>query len=100
MIRIISTVKCYFQLHTLKNWKVPTICEQATCDDSGPSIGLGLPPYNIITHTVKIAEEGKFANVLVIQSNDHVVTAMDKAIGIHCSYDIGNKTEEIDLNIT
>ncbi|XP_055932443.1 uncharacterized protein LOC129962605 [Argiope bruennichi] len=45
-------------------------------------------------------EEGKFANVLVIQSNDHVVTAMDKAIGIHCSYDVGNKTEEIDLNIT
>ncbi|GFQ99269.1 uncharacterized protein TNCT_265771 [Trichonephila clavata] len=49
---------------------------------------------------VTLEEEGKFANVLVIQSNDHVVTAMDKAIGIHCSYDIGNKTEEIDLNIT
>ncbi|KAG8201938.1 hypothetical protein JTE90_027414 [Oedothorax gibbosus] len=45
-------------------------------------------------------EEGKFSNVLVIQSNDHVVTAMDKAIGIHCSYDVGNKTEEVDINIT
>ncbi|XP_054706608.1 uncharacterized protein LOC129216418 [Uloborus diversus] len=45
-------------------------------------------------------EEGKFSNVLVIQSNDHVVTAMDKAIGIHCSYDVGNRTEETDVNIT
>ncbi|KFM57155.1 hypothetical protein X975_21513, partial [Stegodyphus mimosarum] len=45
-------------------------------------------------------EEGKFSNVLVIQSNDHVVTALDKAIGIHCSYDVGNKTEETEINIT
>lgn len=37
--------------------------------------------------------EGHFANVLVIQSNDQVVTAMDKAIGVSCTFDVGNKTE-------
>ncbi|CAN8010562.1 unnamed protein product, partial [Ixodes pacificus] len=37
--------------------------------------------------------EGHFSNVLVIQSNDQVVTAMDKAIGVSCTFDVGNKTE-------
>ncbi|RWS31259.1 hypothetical protein B4U80_01867 [Leptotrombidium deliense] len=44
-------------------------------------------------------EEGKFSNVLVIQSNDHVVTAFDKAIGVKCGYDVGNKTGETALHI-
>lgn len=47
-----------------------------------------------------LQEEGKFSNVLVIQGNDHVVTATDKAIGVHCSFDVGNKTESTDINIT
>lgn len=39
-----------------------------------------------------LQEEGEFTNILVIQSNDQVVTATDKAIGVRCSFDVGNKT--------
>ncbi|RWS12322.1 uncharacterized protein B4U79_07607, partial [Dinothrombium tinctorium] len=45
------------------------------------------------------SEEGKFSNVLVIQSNDRVVTAFDKAIGVKCNYDVGNRTGETALHI-
>ncbi|XP_013792290.1 uncharacterized protein LOC106476169, partial [Limulus polyphemus] len=45
-------------------------------------------------------EEGKFSNVLVIQSNDYVVTSQDKAVGVQCSYDVGNKTGETQVNVT
>ncbi|GFW88448.1 hypothetical protein TNCV_3552181 [Trichonephila clavipes] len=34
IIRIISTVKCYFQLNSPKNWKFWTKCQLSTCDDS------------------------------------------------------------------
>ncbi|XP_064477427.1 uncharacterized protein LOC135391203 [Ornithodoros turicata] len=43
--------------------------------------------------------EGHFANVLVIQSNDQVVTAMDKAIGVSCTFDVGNKTGIADTKV-
>ena len=46
-----------------------------------------------------LQREGEFSNVLVIQSNDHVVTAMDKAIGVRCSYDVGNITGETLLHL-
>lgn len=36
--------------------------------------------------------EGDFSNVLVIQGNDQVVTAFDKAVGVRCSFPVGNKT--------
>ena len=36
--------------------------------------------------------EGDFSTVLVIQGNDQVVTALDKAIGVRCSFPVGNKT--------
>ncbi|GFV40428.1 hypothetical protein TNCV_2535961 [Trichonephila clavipes] len=52
MVRIISTVKCYFRLHYPKNWEFRTICQLATCGDHRPRTGLGLPPYTIITHSV------------------------------------------------
>ncbi|XP_015913359.1 uncharacterized protein [Parasteatoda tepidariorum] len=75
----------------------PMTC--ATDIDNSLEFTLPISLQNADCGTVS-EEEGKFSNVLVIQSNDHVVTAMDKAIGIHCSYDVGNKTEEIDINIT
>uniref|UniRef100_T1K7E7 ZP domain-containing protein n=1 Tax=Tetranychus urticae TaxID=32264 RepID=T1K7E7_TETUR len=43
--------------------------------------------------------EGTFINTLIIQSNDHVITSVDKAIGVRCSYDVGNITGETVLNI-
>ncbi|GFX95642.1 hypothetical protein TNCV_4885681 [Trichonephila clavipes] len=51
IIRRISTVQCYFQLYSLKNWEFRTICQLATCDNRCPSTDL--PPYNIITHLIK-----------------------------------------------
>ncbi|GFV41728.1 transposable element Tcb2 transposase [Trichonephila clavipes] len=53
MIPKISTVKYFFRLYSPKNWKHWTICQLATCDDRRPCIGLGLPPQNLITHSVK-----------------------------------------------
>ncbi|GFV07183.1 hypothetical protein TNCV_3602011 [Trichonephila clavipes] len=53
VIRIISTVKCYSRLYSPKNWKFQTICQMAVCDDHRPCKRLGLPPYTIITHSVK-----------------------------------------------
>ncbi|GFV96140.1 uncharacterized protein TNCV_1871001 [Trichonephila clavipes] len=46
-IRIMSAVKCCFWLYSPKNWEFRTICQQPTCDDRGPCIGLGLPPLLI-----------------------------------------------------
>ncbi|GFX16187.1 hypothetical protein TNCV_4704411 [Trichonephila clavipes] len=45
-------VKCYFQLHTPKILEFRRIGQLATCDDRR-SCRLGLPPYSIITHSVK-----------------------------------------------
>ncbi|GFV41438.1 hypothetical protein TNCV_5048431 [Trichonephila clavipes] len=53
MIRIISTDKCFFPLYSPKNWEYWTICQLVTCDDRHPCIDLSLPPYTIITHSVK-----------------------------------------------
>ncbi|GFS68033.1 hypothetical protein TNCV_1362571 [Trichonephila clavipes] len=53
IIRIISTVKCYFRLSTPNKWEFRTTCQLATCDDRRPCIGLRLSPYIIITHSVK-----------------------------------------------
>ncbi|GFV40430.1 hypothetical protein TNCV_2535981 [Trichonephila clavipes] len=49
IIRIISTVKCYFRLYSLKKWEFWTKCQQPTCDDRRPCADLCLPPYTIIT---------------------------------------------------
>ncbi|GFV32487.1 hypothetical protein TNCV_1677731 [Trichonephila clavipes] len=49
MIRIISTVKCFFPIVF---WEFQSICQLATCDRR-PHIGLGLPPHTIIAHSVK-----------------------------------------------
>ncbi|GFV31268.1 hypothetical protein TNCV_1640201 [Trichonephila clavipes] len=51
--RIISTVKCFFRLRSPKNWTFQTLCQLATCDDCRPCFSLGLPPYAIITPSVK-----------------------------------------------
>ncbi|GFV35135.1 hypothetical protein TNCV_292501 [Trichonephila clavipes] len=40
-------------LHSPKNWGFWTICQLATCDGRGSCIGLALPPYTIITPSVK-----------------------------------------------
>ncbi|XP_022249911.1 uncharacterized protein LOC106466227 [Limulus polyphemus] len=44
--------------------------------------------------------EGKFSNVLIIQNNDNVVTARDKAVGVQCTFQVGNKTGGTELNIS
>ncbi|XP_074595259.1 uncharacterized protein LOC141850520 [Brevipalpus obovatus] len=46
-----------------------------------------------------VENEGTFANILVIQSNDHVMTAFDKAVGVRCTYEVGNITGETILHI-
>ncbi|GFV82431.1 uncharacterized protein TNCV_3982241 [Trichonephila clavipes] len=51
MIRIISTVKCYFRLYSSKNWKFLTICQLVSCDDHRQSTGLSQPSYTIIRHS-------------------------------------------------
>ncbi|GFV35421.1 hypothetical protein TNCV_3204531 [Trichonephila clavipes] len=53
IIRILSKVKCYFLLYSPNNWEFWTICQLATCDDRHPRASLGLPPYTIITHSVR-----------------------------------------------
>ncbi|GFV78563.1 hypothetical protein TNCV_1888691 [Trichonephila clavipes] len=53
IIRINSKVKCCLQLYSQKNWEFRTICQLATCDDRRPRTGLDLPPYTVITHSVK-----------------------------------------------
>ncbi|GFX77992.1 hypothetical protein TNCV_971471 [Trichonephila clavipes] len=69
-IRIISTVNCYFRLHSPKNWEFRMICQLATCDDCLPCLGLGLPPYTIITHSVKRRQSVE--PVCVIVSHAHL----------------------------
>ncbi|GFU64880.1 putative DD41D transposase [Trichonephila clavipes] len=64
-IRIISTVKCYFQLYSPKNKEFRTICQLATCDDRRPShvalaMSLELSPYTIITHSLERRDEAHF----------------------------------------
>ncbi|GFW62579.1 hypothetical protein TNCV_85801 [Trichonephila clavipes] len=41
------------KLYSLKNWEFRTTCQLATCDDHRPCLDLGLPPYIIISHSVK-----------------------------------------------
>ncbi|GFX46900.1 hypothetical protein TNCV_4040441 [Trichonephila clavipes] len=53
VIRIVSTVKCYFRLYSPKNWEFRTRCQLDTCDDRRSCTGVGLPPYTIITPSVK-----------------------------------------------
>ncbi|GFT79239.1 hypothetical protein TNCV_2766641 [Trichonephila clavipes] len=53
IIRICSTVRCYFRLYSPKNWEFRTICQLSTRDDRHPCTVLGLPPYTIITYSVK-----------------------------------------------
>ncbi|GFV85423.1 hypothetical protein TNCV_3772471 [Trichonephila clavipes] len=52
-IRIISTVKCYFRLYSLKSWEFRTMGQLTTSDDRRPCIDQGLSPYTIIIHSVK-----------------------------------------------
>lgn len=68
----------------------PSTCSQ----DISNSMDFTLPIHLSGSDCGTISKtEGHFSNVLVIQSNDHVVTAMDKAIGVSCTFDVGNKTE-------
>ncbi|KAM7307241.1 uncharacterized protein ISCGN_010877 [Ixodes scapularis] len=68
----------------------PTTCSQ----DISSSMDFTLPIQLSGSDCGTISKtEGHFSNVLVIQSNDQVVTAMDKAIGVSCTFDVGNKTE-------
>ncbi|GFU65638.1 hypothetical protein TNCV_635611 [Trichonephila clavipes] len=43
----------YWNLYSPKNLEFWTICQLAAFEDRRPSTGLGLPPYTIITHSVK-----------------------------------------------
>ncbi|GFX46899.1 hypothetical protein TNCV_4040442 [Trichonephila clavipes] len=58
VIRIVSTVKCYFRLYSPKNWEFRTRCQLDTCDDRRSCTGVGLPPYTIITPSVKRLHPG------------------------------------------
>ncbi|GFV66839.1 hypothetical protein TNCV_4304001 [Trichonephila clavipes] len=51
-IGIISAVKCYFLLHSPKNWE-NRMYQLATCDDRRQYICLAQPPYTIITRSVE-----------------------------------------------
>ncbi|GFV45491.1 hypothetical protein TNCV_5124371 [Trichonephila clavipes] len=65
MIRIISTVKCYFRLYYPKNWNFRTIYQQATCDDRLPCISLCLPPCTVMTHSVKRRQSAELVCAIV-----------------------------------
>ncbi|GFS52071.1 hypothetical protein TNCV_1104891 [Trichonephila clavipes] len=53
IIRLMSTVKCYFRLYSPKNWEFRTICQLVTCNDRRPRTGLGLRLNTIIAYAVK-----------------------------------------------
>ncbi|GFX20668.1 hypothetical protein TNCV_4270001 [Trichonephila clavipes] len=59
IIRITSKVNRYFRLYSPNNLEFWTICQLTTCDDRRPCLGLGLPPYIIITHSVKKVAVGR-----------------------------------------
>ncbi|GFX21545.1 hypothetical protein TNCV_1399591 [Trichonephila clavipes] len=48
-----TLVKCVTNFRQICNQEFWTICQLATCDDRRPRTGLGLPPYVLITHSVK-----------------------------------------------
>ncbi|GFS60599.1 hypothetical protein TNCV_5073611 [Trichonephila clavipes] len=43
-------------MYSPQNWDLQTICELVTCADHRPCIGLNLPPYTIIIHSVKMRQ--------------------------------------------
>ncbi|GFT13916.1 hypothetical protein TNCV_2615621 [Trichonephila clavipes] len=43
MIRIISTVKCYFRLYSPENGEIRNICQLVTCDDHRPYVSHHTP---------------------------------------------------------
>ncbi|GFX51954.1 hypothetical protein TNCV_3063711 [Trichonephila clavipes] len=65
MIRIISTLECYFRLYSPKNWEFQTISKLATCNDRRPCIGLSLPSHTIITQSVKRRQSAKPISAIV-----------------------------------
>lgn len=58
---------------------------------SSSDFSLSLPLTNSTCGTVQ-ESEGEFTNVLVIQAHDAIVTSFDKAIGVKCSFEVGNRT--------
>ncbi|GAB6033195.1 hypothetical protein CHUAL_012802 [Chamberlinius hualienensis] len=65
---------CFLDVNRTNNFTFPVVL-------TGPECG------------TESEAEGKFSNVIVIQNNDLVLTSNDKAIGVHCTYELGNKTE-------
>ncbi|KAG1653546.1 hypothetical protein GQR58_025497 [Nymphon striatum] len=80
--------------------KIYAKSQPSTCQvDISHSTHFTLPVPLVGARCGTITEaEGKFSNVIVIQANDRVVTSVDKAVGVHCSYQVGNKTEEATLS--
>lgn len=67
---------------------------ESTCalDITGSNdFSLSLPLTNSTCGTVQ-ESEGEFTNVLVIQAHDAIVTSFDKAIGVKCTFEVGNRT--------
>ncbi|GFW58035.1 hypothetical protein TNCV_2741811 [Trichonephila clavipes] len=61
IIQIISIVKCFFRSHSPKTWEFQTIRQLAIRNNRRPGcIDPGLPPYTIITHSVK-SRSSRFA---------------------------------------
>ncbi|XP_067118424.1 uncharacterized protein [Centruroides vittatus] len=97
-----ETITANVKSNMLFKGKVYTKGNPLTCSlDVSNSMDFALPiPLSGKDCGTVSEEEGKFTNVVVIQSNDHVVTSMDKAIGVHCSFHVGNQTEETEVNVT
>jgi hypothetical protein len=56
------------------------------------------PSVNVAILSLKTEQpEADFTNVLVIQANNQVLTSVDKAIGLKCSYNVHNITGEAVL---
>lgn len=49
-------------------------------------------PYHDILCDVKQKEAGTFANDIVIQHHDMVVTTKDMGLSVNCNYDLSNKS--------
>ncbi|GFU18355.1 DUF4817 domain-containing protein [Trichonephila clavipes] len=59
------------RLYSPKNWEYWTIYQLSTCHDRDRSVGLGLPPYTIITDSVKSCQVIYSQFGLAIHQNDH-----------------------------
>ncbi|KAI1289604.1 hypothetical protein HDE_09141 [Halotydeus destructor] len=99
-VKVLTNVLFHGKIYTRDG---PTSCFMDIINDVSFDLPVQLTGQECGTRRV---DEGRFSNVLVIQRNDQLIRATDKAIGIECSYGVGNQTtgfstlEVTDVRVT